>query len=100
MSVCFAAVVLLLEPATVRMEVLRCQRQPWLTFTASQSELNRLFSVLTTLTELALPPQLAHEINGLLPSFFASFLPYFFCSIASRSYTYFFVGHSLDDLFT
>ena len=43
--------------------IVRARTEPWITFTSSQSEINRIFTVMTTLTEIRLPVHWADEIN-------------------------------------
>jgi hypothetical protein len=43
--------------------IVKARTEPWITFTSSQSEINRIFTVMTTLTEIRLPVHWADEIN-------------------------------------
>ena len=55
---------LLIRVFRLSLAILKARCEPWLTFINSQSEVNRLFTILTAISEVAIPKAFSHHILG------------------------------------
>ena len=55
---------LLIQVFRLSLSILKARREPWLTFINSPSDVNRLFTILTAISEATIPETLSHQIDG------------------------------------
>jgi len=55
---------LLIRVFRLSLSILKARCEPWLTFINSPSDVNRLFTILTTISEVAVPKAISHQIDG------------------------------------